>query len=62
MLGTVCQNIHIYCIIEEEMGKNGEVIEVVDVRWRGVGGVHDPICDGPDAVPWSEVFYPKRYL
>lgn len=38
------------------------VIGVEDVRQRGVCRVHHPICDGPDAVPPSEVFYPKRYL
>lgn len=47
--------------MEKEKGKKG------DRGWRceaegGVGGVHHPICDGPDAVPSSEVFYPKRYL
>ena len=38
------------------------VIWVEDVRQRGICGVHHPICDGPDAVPSSEIFYPKRYL
>lgn len=38
------------------------VIWVEDVRQREICGVHHPICDGPDAVPSSEVFYPKRYL
>lgn len=49
--------------MEEEKGKK----EWGDRGWRfeegGEGGrIHYPICGGPDAVPSSEVFYPKRYL
>lgn len=46
----------------ENKATMGEVMGVDDVPQRGVGGVHHLICDGPDAVPSSQEFYPKRYL
>lgn len=50
--------------MEKQKGKEGWGDRVEDVKqWEGgLGRVHHPICDGPDAVPSSEVFYPKRYL
>lgn len=36
MWGTVHQSKHIYFIMEKEKGKEGEVMEVEDVRRRGV--------------------------
>lgn len=51
-----------YIMQGENKATMGEVIGVDDVPQRGVGGVHHLICDGPDAVPSSQEFYPKRYL